>query len=55
MDLLTRVPFSIIPVASGGSAVDDLVAGINLQVKVGEEFDFVGFDPRGVRFPTPTI
>ncbi|KAJ7250171.1 Alpha/Beta hydrolase protein [Mycena haematopus] len=52
-----RGPILINPGGPGGSGVDTLVSmGTSLQVLLGNQsnlYDFVGFDPRGVRYSTP--
>jgi pimeloyl-ACP methyl ester carboxylesterase len=51
-----RGPVLFNPGGPGGSGVETVVAaGVNLQRLIGQEFDFVGFDPRGISETTPNI
>ncbi|KAJ7152452.1 Alpha/Beta hydrolase protein [Mycena filopes] len=51
-----RGPLLFNPGGPGGSGVDAIVgAGAEFATVFGEQFDIVGFDPRGVSYSTPTI
>ncbi|KAF8181954.1 Alpha/Beta hydrolase protein [Mycena galopus ATCC 62051] len=51
-----RGPVLVNPGGPGGSGVDFVVAsGASLSTIVGEQYDIVGFDPRGVSYSTPTV
>ncbi|KAJ7019504.1 hypothetical protein C8F04DRAFT_333933 [Mycena alexandri] len=51
-----RGPLLFNPGGPGGSGVDAIVgAGADFATAFGEQFDVVGFDPRGVSYSTPTI
>lgn len=51
-----RGPVLINPGGPGGSGVDTVVvAGIYFQHVLGQEFDIIGFDPRGVGASTPAL
>jgi pimeloyl-ACP methyl ester carboxylesterase len=51
-----RGPIIIIPGGPGGSSIDLVVqSGTFMQQIVGEEYDILGFDPRGVGRTTPSL
>ncbi|KAJ6548180.1 Alpha/Beta hydrolase protein [Mycena vulgaris] len=51
-----RGPILLNPGGPGGSGVDYAVeAGASIATIIGEQYDIVGFDPRGVSYSTPTI
>ncbi|KAJ6606096.1 Alpha/Beta hydrolase protein [Mycena vulgaris] len=51
-----RGPILVNPGGPGGSGVDYVVqAGASFATIIGEQYDIVGFDPRGVSYSTPTI
>ncbi|KAJ7773944.1 TAP-like protein-domain-containing protein [Mycena metata] len=49
-------PILLNPGGPGGSGVDYVVeAGEQISTILGDRFDLVGFDPRGVSYSTPTV
>ncbi|KAJ7028110.1 TAP-like protein-domain-containing protein [Mycena alexandri] len=51
-----RGPLLFNPGGPGGSGVDAIVAsGADFVTVFGDQFDVIGFDPRGVSYSTPTI
>ncbi|KAJ7700765.1 alpha/beta-hydrolase [Mycena rosella] len=51
-----RGPLLINPGGPGGSGVDYVVdSGASIATIIGEQYDIVGFDPRGVSYSTPTV
>jgi pimeloyl-ACP methyl ester carboxylesterase len=51
-----RGPIVIIPGGPGGSSIDLVVqSGTFMQQIVGDEYDILGFDPRGVGRTTPNL
>ncbi|TDL14554.1 hypothetical protein BD410DRAFT_797094 [Rickenella mellea] len=51
-----RGPILINPGGPGGSGVSTVLStGVQLQTILGDEFDILGFDPRGVNFTTPSL
>jgi pimeloyl-ACP methyl ester carboxylesterase len=51
-----RGPLVIIPGGPGGSSIDLVVqSGTFVQQIVGDEYDILGFDPRGVGRTTPSL
>ncbi|KAJ7490993.1 Alpha/Beta hydrolase protein [Mycena latifolia] len=51
-----RGPILLNPGGPGGSGVDYVVqAGQSAATILGEQYDIVGFDPRGVSYSTPTV
>ncbi|KAJ7852546.1 Alpha/Beta hydrolase protein [Mycena leptocephala] len=51
-----RGPILVNPGGPGGSGVDYVVeAGASFAAVIGEQFDIVGFDPRGVSYSRPAV
>ncbi|KAJ7700754.1 TAP-like protein-domain-containing protein [Mycena rosella] len=51
-----RGPLLLNPGGPGGSGVDYVVdSGASFATIIGEQYDIVGFDPRGVSYSTPTV
>ncbi|KAF7336666.1 AB hydrolase-1 domain-containing protein [Mycena venus] len=51
-----RGPILLNPGGPGGSGIDYVIAaGASIATIIGEQYDIVGFDPRGVSYSTPTV
>ncbi|KAJ6486514.1 Alpha/Beta hydrolase protein [Mycena vitilis] len=51
-----RGPILLNPGGPGGSGVDYVVeAGASIATIIGQQFDIVGFDPRGISYSTPAV
>ncbi|TDL14553.1 alpha/beta-hydrolase, partial [Rickenella mellea] len=51
-----RGPILFNPGGPGGSGVSTILArGESFRAIIGDDYDFIGFDPRGVNFTTPSL